>query len=77
PDTGLCAHRVELYAARVESVGAPEVGEAIQRVITVPAAEAEAMVADGRITDGFTVAVLYRARLAGLFTSDTENGGEN
>ncbi|MFD5285765.1 NUDIX hydrolase [Streptomyces rubrogriseus] len=77
PDTGLCAHRVELYAARVQSVGAPEVGEAIQRVITVPAAEAEAMVADGRITDGFTVAVLYRARLAGLFTSVTENGGEN
>jgi ADP-ribose pyrophosphatase len=77
PDTGLCAHRVELYAARVEAVGELDEGEAIQRVIAVPPAEAEAMVADGRITDGFTVAVLYRARLAGLFTSDTKNGGAN
>ncbi|MFE5604824.1 NUDIX hydrolase, partial [Streptomyces coelicoflavus] len=75
PDTGLCAHRVELYAARVEAVGALEKGEAIHRVVTVPPVEAEAMVADGRITDGFTVAVLYRARLAGLFPSVTESGG--
>jgi ADP-ribose pyrophosphatase len=73
PDTGLLAHKVELYAARVDGFGDPEEGEAILRVITVTPAEAEAMVSDGRITDGFSVAVLYRARLAGLF--DTRKGG--
>ncbi|MBN0044594.1 NUDIX hydrolase [Streptomyces actuosus] len=66
PDTGLCAHRVELYAARIEHVGALDAGEAIDRAITVTPDEAEAMAADGRITCGFTLAVLYRARLAGL-----------
>ncbi|MEV5546400.1 NUDIX hydrolase [Streptomyces sp. NPDC052309] len=75
PDTGLCGHKVELYAARVEAVGAPETGEAIRRTVTVTPAEAEAMVADGRITDGFTVAVLYRARLAGLLGAEPGNGG--
>ncbi|WP_217141679.1 NUDIX hydrolase [Streptomyces sp. AC627_RSS907] len=75
PDTGLCGHRVELYAARVGAVGALEEGEAISRAVAVTSAEAEAMVADGRITDGFTVAVLYRARLAGLFTSAPDGGG--
>ncbi|MFF9277408.1 NUDIX hydrolase [Streptomyces griseosporeus] len=66
PDTGLLAHRVELYAARVDGVGALETGEAIARALVVTPAEAEAMVADGRITDGFTLAALYRARLSGL-----------
>ncbi|MFE1023682.1 NUDIX hydrolase [Streptomyces sp. NPDC058818] len=75
PDTGLCAHRVELWATRVEAVGALDGGEAIHRAVAVSPAEAEAMVADGRITDGFTIAVLYRARLAGLFTPAEENGG--
>lgn len=72
PDTGLLAHRVQLYAARVDGFGDPEKGEAIGRVVTVTPAEAEAMVADGRITDGFTVAALYRARLAGLLATDRD-----
>ncbi|MFF1490415.1 NUDIX hydrolase [Streptomyces sp. NPDC058319] len=76
PDTGLLAHRVELYAARVDGFGDPERGEAIDRIRAVPWAEAEAMVADGRITDGFTVAVLYRARLAGLFGKEPGPGAE-
>ncbi|MEU2225627.1 NUDIX hydrolase [Streptomyces sp. NPDC018347] len=66
PDTGLLAHKVRLYAARVDGVGELEKGEAIHRAITVTPAEAEEMVADGRITDGFSIATLYRARLAGL-----------
>ncbi|MGW0767114.1 NUDIX hydrolase [Streptomyces sp. NPDC002676] len=67
PDTGLLGHKVQLYAARVDGVGELEAGEAITRAVTVAPTEAEKMVADGRITDGFTIAVLYRARLAGLF----------
>ncbi|MFI5975359.1 NUDIX hydrolase [Streptomyces sp. NPDC051452] len=67
PDTGLLGHRVALYAARVDGIGEIEKGEAIRRAITVTPDEAERMVADGRITDGFTIAALYRARLAGVF----------
>ncbi|HZF91838.1 NUDIX hydrolase [Streptomyces sp.] len=67
PDTGMLAQRVELYAAFVDRIGELETGEAIGRAIAVPVREAEAMVADGAITDGFTVAALYRARLAGLW----------
>lgn len=67
PDTGLLAHRVQLFAARVPAVGELERREAIRRAIVVPYAEAEEMVRTGAITDGFTIAALYRARLAGLF----------
>ncbi|QKW30079.1 NUDIX hydrolase [Streptomyces seoulensis] len=74
PDTGLLGHRVRLYAARVDGFGDPERGEGIRRAVTVSAAEAEAMVADGRITDGFTVAALYRARLTGLLGTASPGG---
>ncbi|MEV5148020.1 NUDIX hydrolase [Streptomyces sp. NPDC052727] len=75
PDTGLLAHKVLLYAACVDGIGAVERGEAIHRAITVTPAEAEEMVADGRITDGFTVAALYRARLAGVFGTPAPGDG--
>ncbi|MEU2548456.1 NUDIX hydrolase [Streptomyces roseolus] len=66
PDTGLLGDRALLFAAYVDGVGRLAGGEGIRAARTVPFAEAEAMVADGRITDGFTLAVLTRARLAGL-----------
>ena len=66
PDSGTTADRVSLFAARIDGIGALERAEAIRRYVTVPFAEAEAMVGDGRITDAFTIAVLMRARLAGL-----------
>ncbi|MFF9090873.1 NUDIX hydrolase [Streptomyces sp. NPDC014991] len=75
PDTGLLGHKVALYAAWVDGVGEVEQGEAIRRAITVTPAEAEEMVADGRITDGFTVAALYRARLSGVFGTGAPGGG--
>ncbi|MES4890905.1 NUDIX hydrolase [Streptomyces sp. NPDC096012] len=75
PDTGLLAHKVALYAARVDGVGEVEKGEAIHRAITVTPAEAEEMVADGRITDGFSIAALYRARLTGVFGPAAPDGG--
>ncbi|MGI5135971.1 MULTISPECIES: hypothetical protein [unclassified Streptomyces] len=67
PDTGLLAQQVQLFAARVESVGELERHEGIRRAKVVTCAEAEEMVRTGDITDAFTIAVLYRARLAGLF----------
>ncbi|GGY67838.1 hypothetical protein GCM10010300_08570 [Streptomyces olivaceoviridis] len=75
PDTGLLAHEVLLYAASVDGIGAVERGEAIHRAVTVTPAEAEEMVADGRITDGFTIAALYRARLAGVFGTPAPDDG--
>ncbi|WP_086830370.1 NUDIX hydrolase [Streptomyces sp. NRRL B-24572] len=66
PDSGITGDRVLLFAARIDAVGRLETGEAIRRSLTVSSAEAEAMIADGRITDGFTIAVMTRARLAGL-----------
>ncbi|MFE9364886.1 NUDIX hydrolase [Streptomyces sp. NPDC006978] len=66
PDSGTTADRVALFAARIDGVGALETAEGIRGCVTVPFAEAEAMVGDGRVTDGFTIAVLMRARLAGL-----------
>lgn len=66
PDTGVTADRVSLFAARIEALGPLDTAEGIRSSVTVPFAEAEAMVADGRITDAFTIAVLMRARLAGL-----------
>ncbi|MFH9617183.1 NUDIX hydrolase [Streptomyces pratensis] len=66
PDSGTTADRVSLFAARIAGTGPLEAREAIRTCVTVPFEEAEAMVGDGRITDGFTIAVLLRARLAGL-----------
>lgn len=66
PDTGMTANTVRLFAARIAATGVLDGAEGIRRCVTVPFGEAEAMVADGRITDGFTVAALMRARLAGL-----------
>ncbi|GAA3002665.1 NUDIX hydrolase [Streptomyces fulvorobeus] len=66
PDTGLSSHRVSLFAARISGTGPLDKAEGIRRCLTVPFAEAEAMVGDGRITDAFTIAALMRARLAGV-----------
>ncbi|MFD9353715.1 NUDIX hydrolase [Streptomyces sp. NPDC060031] len=66
PDTGVLGDRVRLFAARIDKVGVLAGGEGIRSALTVPFAEAETMVADGRITDAFTMAALLRARLAGL-----------
>ncbi|MFE0460817.1 NUDIX hydrolase [Kitasatospora sp. NPDC058965] len=66
PDTGLMAGHTLLYAARVVGHGAVQREEGIRRAVRLGFAEAEQLVAEGRISCGFTVAVLYRARLAGL-----------
>ncbi|MGW2558429.1 NUDIX hydrolase [Streptomyces sp. NPDC001514] len=66
PDTGMVADHVLLFAARIDGIGSLATGEGIRSSRTVPPAEADAMIADGRVTDAFTIAVLTRARLAGL-----------
>jgi ADP-ribose pyrophosphatase len=66
PDTGILADAVQLYAARIDTVGELERGEGIRRARTVPFAEAEKMALTGEITDAFTITALFRARQAGL-----------
>ncbi|MEV6955605.1 NUDIX hydrolase [Streptomyces sp. NPDC051183] len=66
PDSGMIGDSVRLFAARIDSVGALATGEGIRGTRVVTFAEAEAMAADGRITDAFTMVALLRARLAGL-----------
>ncbi|MFD3997063.1 NUDIX hydrolase [Streptomyces sp. NPDC058548] len=66
PDSGMTGDRVLLFAARIDAVGRLAEAEAIRSSLTIPFAEAEEMIADGRVTDGFTIAAMTRARLAGL-----------
>ncbi|MEV6671852.1 NUDIX hydrolase [Streptomyces sp. NPDC051162] len=66
PDSGLLGDHVELYAARVERVGALDAAEGIRRAVTLPWPEVAAMIADGTITCAFTIAALTRARLRGV-----------
>ncbi|MGW3930360.1 NUDIX hydrolase [Streptomyces microflavus] len=66
PDTGILADAVQLYAARIDTVGELERAEGIRRARTVPFAEAEKMALTGEITDAFTITALFRARQAGL-----------
>lgn len=66
PDSGFSAQSVALGAARIGPPGRLGHGEGIRRALAVPFVEAEHLVRTGRITDGFTIAVLSHARLAGL-----------
>ncbi|GAA2130103.1 NUDIX hydrolase [Streptomyces synnematoformans] len=66
PDTGLVGGHTELYAVHINGYGEPGRGEGIRRLFHVSPAGAEDLVRTGRITDAFTIAVLTRARLAGL-----------
>ncbi|MGY3677271.1 NUDIX hydrolase [Streptomyces sp. TE33382] len=66
PDTGALGDEVRLFAALITSVGALATAEGIRKAIALTFEEAEEMVRDGQITDGLTIALLYRARLHGL-----------
>jgi ADP-ribose pyrophosphatase len=55
----------QLYLARIAGIGTPDKHEAIERIEVLPIAEVERLIADGRITDGPTLALFLRARLRG------------
>ncbi|MGW1540540.1 NUDIX hydrolase [Streptomyces sp. NPDC002309] len=67
PDSGILGSQVELYAARIDGTGDLDTAEGIRRTATVPRTAVEEMIANGAITDAFTIAVFTRARLADLF----------
>jgi ADP-ribose pyrophosphatase len=51
-----------LFFAELSAVGTPDAGEAIAQIILVPLEEFHQMIADGAITDGFTLSAYAYAR---------------
>jgi ADP-ribose pyrophosphatase len=64
--SALMRHSVVLVYAELESIGTPALGEGIADILLVSPTELERMIAEGAITDSFTVAAAYHARLRGL-----------
>lgn len=65
-NTGLEGNPINLFFARMASVGEMEIQEGIENPMWVSVPELETMIADGEITDGFTIAAYTRAKLKGL-----------
>jgi ADP-ribose pyrophosphatase len=65
-NTGLEGNPINLFFARMTSVGEMEIQEGIENPIWVSVSELEKMIADGEITDGFTIAAYTKAKLKGL-----------
>lgn len=65
-NTGLEGNPINLFMARMASVGEMEIQEGIENPIWVSVSELEKMIADGEITDGFTIAAYTRAKLRKL-----------
>ncbi|MEU9957357.1 NUDIX domain-containing protein [Streptomyces sp. NPDC050982] len=66
PDTGMLADHAALFAARIESVGELDKMEGIRRVVPMTGFEIREAMHDGTVNDGFTIAAVTRAWLAGL-----------
>jgi ADP-ribose pyrophosphatase len=66
PNTGLEGSPVNIFFAKLNSIGDREIEEGIQNLIWVSVSELEQMIADEEITDGFTIAAYTRAKLKGL-----------
>lgn len=73
-DTGMLGGHAELYAARISTIGTLDTAEGIRRAVVMSPRRAEELIGRGEITDGFTIAVIARARLAGVFTNGRELG---
>jgi ADP-ribose pyrophosphatase len=65
-NTGIQGDAVRLFYAKLSSVGKPARSEGIESFRWVSVAGLEAMMRDGEITDGFTIAAYTRAKLRGL-----------
>lgn len=65
-NTGLEGNPIHLFFVRMASVGEMQLEEGIEKPIWVSVSELEKMIADGEITDGFTIAAYTKAKLKGL-----------
>lgn len=59
-------HRVVLVYAEFTAIGTPALGEGVSDIVPVAPARLEQLIRDSEITDSFTVAAAYHARLRGL-----------
>lgn len=66
PGGSILATVADLYFVEVDRIGRPDPAEGISGILELAVPEVEAMIRDGRIIDGFTMAAFLRARLAGL-----------
>jgi ADP-ribose pyrophosphatase len=66
PETGLESQKVELFLAKLVSVKSPNVYEGIESFSWVTVKELEEMIANGDVSDGFTIAAYTKAKLKGL-----------
>jgi ADP-ribose pyrophosphatase len=64
--TAMTSENLKMFAARIETVGAPQRSEGIESIRTIRKDEIDALVSDGTICDGPTMSLILRARLAGL-----------
>jgi len=64
--SALMRHAVVLVYAELVSIGTPALGEGIAEILPVTPSELEAMIGSGAVTDSFTIAAMYHARLRGL-----------
>ncbi len=65
-NTGLEGNPIYLFLAKMALVGEPKLKFGVDKFIWVSIAELEKMIADGEITDGFTIAAYTKAKLKGL-----------
>lgn len=65
-NTGLEGHTVQLFMAKMNSVGEGRKAEGIEDIRWVSPGEMEEMIANDEVTDGFTIAAYARAKFKGL-----------
>jgi len=64
--TGLTSEHAELFLIEAGPPGAPAAGDGIAEIVTVPLDRFAALIADGTVTDSFTLAAWARATARGL-----------
>lgn len=65
-NTGFEGGAVSLFYAKLSSIGNPNEEEGIESFVWLSIKELEEWIADGRITDGFTIVAYTKAKLKGL-----------
>ena len=64
--TAMASEYLHMFAARIESIGAPQTAEGIEAIRLIPTHEIDALLRDGTICDGPTTSLIMHARLRGL-----------
>lgn len=72
-NTGLEGNPIHLFLVKLASTGQVEREEAIETYRWVALSEFEQMIAEGEITDGFTLAAYARAKLKGLLPTNHDS----